>query len=182
MAGGIKYNIGLKQLKKLSGKKKRVRSFVPFDSVQNVLLAWDEYQTTDSKQRKAIDSFVAFLTDSGKSVTKAIYFHKRKKEKIPSPADENTLHISRNDFNLIGMPKTSQVKKLMAEPFDYFINLNLDGRLPLKSIAGFTQSTCRIGFNRSKSLEFYDIILGNPDKPEIKKFVEDLQYYLIKIG
>lgn len=182
MAGGIKYNIGLKQLKKFSIRKKRTRGFVPFEQVSHVLVAWDEHQTEDPKEKKAIELFVKFLQDSNKKVSIAIYFHKRKKENIPAPATDQTYHFSKNDFNVLGLPKTAQIKKLLAEPFDYFINLNLDGRLPLKSIAGFTQATCRIGYNRAKSLELYDLILGNPDKPEIGLFVKDLQYYLKKIG
>lgn len=182
MAGGIKYNIGLKKLRKFSGKKTRHRGFIAFDKAQKILVAWDEYQLNESSDKKAIDSFISFLEKSGKSVTRAIYFHKRKKENIPVPVESDTLHFSKNDFNLVGLPKTPEIKKLTAEPFDYFINLNLDGRLPLKSIAGFTQASCRIGYNRAKAIEFYDLILGNPDKPDMKKFVEDLEYYLLKIG
>jgi hypothetical protein len=182
MAGGIKYNIGLRQLKKITGKKKRARGFVPFDKAQNILLAWDEYQTAENSEKKAIDTFVEFLQTSGKDVTKAIYYHKRKQDKIPAPPDEKTVHISKLDFNVLGFPKSAPIKKLMSEPYDYFINLNLDGRLPLKSIAGFTQATCRIGFNRPKSFEFYDLILGNPDIQDIHKFIIDLKYYLLKIG
>jgi hypothetical protein len=70
----------------------------------------------------------------------------------------------------------------MSQPFDLFINMNLDGRLPLKSLAGFTKSACRIGYNRSKAMPFYDLILGNPEKPVMKSFVTDLEFYLQKIG
>jgi hypothetical protein len=182
MGKGLKYSLGVRALRKFAGKKIRPRSFVPFDEVNTVLLAWDEHQVSQPAEKKRIDKFIELLEAAGKKVTQVIYFHKRKPSKIPIPETDGAVHLSKNDFNAFGMPKTPQVKKLMAESYDYFINLNLDGRMPLKSIAGFTNATCRIGFNRSKSIEFYDVILGDPDNPKIEKFIEDLEYYLRKIG
>jgi len=31
-------------------------------------------------------------------------------------------------------------------------------------------------------MPFYDLILGNPEKPVMKSFVTDLEFYLQKIG
>ena len=180
MAKGLKYNIGLRALKKLLNKKEQARRFPPFVEVKEVLLCYDENQLeTDSK---AIEKFVKFWQKHNIKVMSVIYFHKRKKDKIPAVPDEFTYHLSRLDFNPFGMPKTAQVKKIMSTPFDFFINLNMDGRLPLKSLASFTKSTCRIGYNRRKSLDFYDLILGNPDDNRIDHFIKDLEYYLQKIG
>ncbi|MCC7297742.1 MAG: hypothetical protein IT244_05360 [Bacteroidia bacterium] len=180
MAKGLKYSIGIRALKKRIGLQKQVRRFPPFSEVKEVLLAWDEAQL--ESDQKHIEKFVKFWESHGKHVIKVVYFHKRKKDKIPAVPDANTLHLSRLDFNPFGMPKTPQVKKIMSTPFDCFINLNMDGRLPLKSLAGFTKSTCRIGYNRHKTFDFYDLILGNPDDNRIDHFIKDLEYYLQKIG
>jgi hypothetical protein len=180
MAKGLRYNLGVKALIKLINQKEQVRRFPPFAEVKEVLLAWDEGQLEADKD--AINTFIAFLEQHGKHVVKVIYFHKRKQNKIPAAPDENTLHLSKLDFNAFGMPKTLQVKKVMSLQFDYFINLNMDGRLPLKSLAGFTKSACRIGYNRKKAVDFYDLILGNPDDSHMELFVRDLEYYLQKIG
>lgn len=180
MAKGLRYSLGIRALKKLVNQKEQTRRFPPFAEVKEVLVAWDEAQLDTDK--KAIETFVQFWEKHNKHVVKVVYFHKRKQQNIPSAPDENTLHLSKLDFNAFGMPKTVHVKKVMSLPFDYFINLNMDGRLPLKSLAGFTKSACRIGYNRKKALDFYDLILGNPDDSSIEHFVKDLEYYLQKIG
>ena len=180
MAKGLKYNIGIRALKKLSGKKTRERSFLPFDEVKEVLVTWDELQNETDLEH--IQKFIKFLGKNGKHVVSVVYYHKRKLDKIPAPADDDTYHLSRNDFNAFGLPKTVQIKKIMAQQFDYFINLNMDGRLPLKSIAGLTTATCRIGYNRKKAIDFYDLIIGNPDDASIDKYIQDLEFYLQKIG
>lgn len=180
MAKGIRYNIGLKTLKRTTRSKSTNRRFSAFEEVQNVLLAWDEAQL--DADRQIIDTHIQFWEKQGKQVFKVIYFHKRKKENIPTAPDEHTLHLSKLDFNAFGMPKTMHVKKLMSQSFDYFINLNLDGRLPLKSLAGFTKSACRIGFHSAKAMEFYDMILGNPENPDIGLYTKDLEFYLQKMG
>lgn len=180
MAKGLKYNIGVRRLRKLITLDEKKRRFPPFDEVKEVLLAWDENQSESDKP--FIDKFIRFLESHGKRTTKVVYFHKRKKDKIPAAPDESYTHLSKLDFNPFGMPKTPAVKKLMAQPFHYFINLNMDGRLPLKSLTGFSNAQCRIGFNRNRVLDFYDLLLGNPDNPVMEAFVKDLEYYLQKIG
>jgi len=180
LAKGIKYNIGIRALKKLINLKEQVRRFPLFNEVKEVLLAWDEGQLESDKN--SIEKFIRFWKKNNIHIVKVIYFHKRKKDNIPPAPDENTLHLSRLDFNAFGMPKTVQVKKVMALQFDYFINLNMDGRLPLKSIAGFSKSACRIGYNRTKAIEFYDLLLGNPDNESMEQYIKDLEYYLQKIG
>lgn len=180
MDGGVKTNIAVRMLKKLSSEKERIRLINSFDKASDFLVAWDEGQT--EKDGKAIQGFLKFLTDAGKQVECAVYHHTRKKEKIKAfPKDGNT-HLSRFDFNTFGMPRTVTLKKLLARRFDYFINLNMDGRLPLKSIAGLTNATCRIGYPRDKALPFYDILIGAPGSESIDDFIKDLKFYLQKIG
>lgn len=176
----MKYNIGIRALKKLVNKRTQPRRFPPFQEVKEVLLAWDENQ--NEKDSSNIHTIIQFLESHKIHVFKVIYYHKRKKANIPESTDANTIHLSKLDFNAFGMPKTSSVKKIMAQPFDYFINLNLDGRLPLKSVAGFTKSACRIGYNRKKALDFYDLLLGNPESEDMEQYVKDLIFYLQKIG
>lgn len=180
MAKGLKYSLGVRALTKRLSLTQRARKFAAFADVKEVLLAWDEAQ--QDTDQKYINQFVGFLEKHNKHVVKVIYFHKRKKENIPAPPDSDTLHLSKLDFNAFGMPKTTQVKQIMTRPFDYFINLNMDGRLPLKSITGFSKSACRIGCNRTKSINFYDLILGKPDDESIQNFIKDLEFYLQKIG
>lgn len=160
--------------------KPRERRFAPFSEVQEILLAWDEAQ--EESDLKHIRGFIKFLESHGKHVVQVVYYHKRKKLSIPPASNENTLHLSRLDFNAFGMPKTPHVKKIMSLSYDYFINLNMDGRLPLKSLTGFSKSACRIGCNRRKALGFYDLILGKPDDDKIENFIRDLEFYLQKIG
>lgn len=180
MAKGLKYNIGIRAIKKLISQKEQVRRFPPFAEVKEVLLTWDEAQI--ETDQAAINKFINFWEKHNIHVVQVIYFHKRKKDNIPPAPNDNTLHLSKLDFNAFGVPKTVQVKKLMALQFDYFINLNMDGRLPLKSIVGFSKSACRIGYNRQKVLEFYDMVLGNPDDNSISNYIRDLEYYIQKIG
>lgn len=180
MAGGVKTNIGVRMLKKLTSEKERIRLINSFDKATDFLVSWDEDQT--EKDGKAIQQFLKFLTDAGKQVECAVYHHTRKKEKVKLFPKDGHVHLSRFDFNTFGMPKTVVVKKLLAKKFDYFINLNMDGRLPLKSIAGLTNATCRIGFPRDKALPFYDMLIGTPGNESMDDYLKDLKFYLQKIG
>jgi len=167
-------------LSKRSREKERIRLISSFEKASDILISWDDAQwETDARY---INEFLEFLKKEGKNVETVVYHHANKREKGRLFEMDTHIHLLKNDFNTFGLPKTAQVKKLLAKRFDYFINLNLDGRLALKSIAGLTNATCRIGFHREKSLPFYDILLGNPASGSIEAYITDLIHYLHKIG
>lgn len=177
---GVKTTIGVRLLSKRSREKERIRLISSFEKASDVLICWDDAQwETDARH---INEFLDFLKKQGKNVETVVYHHANKREKGRLFEMDTHIHLLKNDFNTFGLPKTTQVKKLLAKRFDYFINLNLDGRLALKSIAGLTNATCRIGFHREKSLPFYDILLGNPASGSIEAYIKDLKHYLHKIG
>lgn len=180
MAGSVKKSIASRVLSKVSRSKERIRIVNSFDKSLDFLVAWDEAQT--EKDHAHISDFLNFLKDAGKKVDCVIYHHTRKKEKINAFPKDGNIHLSKFDFSTLGLPKTVQVKKLLAAKYDFFINLNMDGRFPLKSIAGLTNSTCRIGFPLEKSLPFYDILIGNEQNESMADFVKDLKFYVRKIG
>jgi hypothetical protein len=177
---GVKTTIGVRLLSKRSKEKERIRLISSFEKASDILVCWDDAQwETDARH---IQSFLDFLNKESKHVDTVVYHHANKREKGRLFDMDTHIHLMKNDFNTFGLPKTAQVKKLLAKRFDYFINLNLDGRLALKSIAGLTNATCRIGFHCEKTLPFYDILLGNPTSGNIETFIGDLKHYLHKIG
>jgi hypothetical protein len=177
---GVTGNIGNRLLKKLSSEKERHRLINSFNKSTDILVVWDENQAeTESKN---IEEFVQYLLSAGKTVQCAIYHHTRKKELIKSIPKDGRMHLSKFDFNAFGLPKTAEVKRLLSKRFDYFINLNIEGRLPLNSLAGLTNATCRIGYPAEKSLPFYDVLIGNPHSVVMEAYINDLKHYLQKIG
>jgi hypothetical protein len=177
---GVTGNIGTRLLKKLSSEKERHRLINSFDKSTDILVAWDENQT--ETEGKTIEAFVQYLISAGKQVQCAVYHHTRKKELIKAFPKDGRLHLSKFDFNTFGLPKTQQLKQLLSKRFDYFINLNIEGRLPLNSIAGLTNATCRIGYPVEKSIPFYDVLIGNPHSDVLVAYIDDLKHYLQKIG
>jgi len=177
---GVKTTIGFRLLSKRSKEKERIRLISSFKKASDIMVCW--YDTQWENDARYITEFLEFLKKEGKNVETVVYHHANKREKGRLINMDTHIHLMKNDFNTFGLPKTPQVKKLLAKRFDYFINLNLDGRLALKSIAGLTNATCRIGFHREKALPFYDILLGNPASENIEAFIADLKHYLHKIG
>jgi hypothetical protein len=177
---GVKTTIGVRLLNKRSKEKERIRLISSFEKASDIMVCWDNSQwETDARH---INAFLDFLKKEGKNIETVVYHHANKREKGRLFEMDSHVHLMKADFNTFGLPKTTSVKKLLAKRFDYFINLNMEGRLALKSIAGLTNSTCRIGFHREKSLPFYDILLGNPASDSIEAYINDLKHYLHKIG
>ena len=140
----LKDNIGRRILGKLISRKENPRIIPKFDEARDFLLAWDDAQS--DTEVKWIQGFIKFLENHGKSIYTVVYHHQPKT--MPAHSEPEEIHLSRKDFSRWGLPKTLQVKKLIAHDYDYFINLNIDGRLPLRSLAGLTKSACRIGVNK----------------------------------
>lgn len=167
-------------MKKLSLEKERHRLINSFDKSTDILVAWDENQT--EQQGKIIESFLQYLISAGKQVQCAVYHHTRKKELIKAFPKDGRMHLSKFDFNTFGLPKNPTLKQLLNKRFDYFINLNIEGRLHLNSIAGLTNATCRIGYPVEQSIPYYDVLIGNPNGGMLESYIEDLKHYLQKIG
>lgn len=181
MAKGLKYTVGSKVLKRAIEGKGRKRNLVPFSEAKSFLILYDELQ--EKNDLPLLESFIEHLINAGKLVYTVVYHHTRKKKELPTvQEEENKLHLSKLDFNYLGLPKTTAVKKLIARHFDFLINLNLDGRVPLKSIAAFTNAGYRIGYNREKNIPYFDLLLGNKENSELEQFTKDIIYYIKKIG
>lgn len=181
MAKGLKYKVGARVLKKAIEKKDRKRKLIPFAEAKSFLVMYDEYQ--EKSDLPIIEMFIGQLVKAGKKVYTVVYHHTRKKKDLLQLLEEeNKLHLSKLDFNFFGLPKTTQVKKLIATQFDFLINLNMDARIPLKSIAAFTNASYRIGYNLDKYIPYFDLLLGKPHQNDLKQFTKDIEYYIKKIG
>lgn len=180
MTRGVKYSIGKRVLKKLVVSRDKEKSFIPFSEANKFLVIWDESQNLSYKSD--IQSFLEFLHQQGKNVYRAIYHHASKIDRPTKSADGKVFHFCRKDFNRLGLPKNIEVKKLISNHFDYLINMNLDGRLSLKSISGFSNATVTVGHRRFRTFGFYDLLLGEEENDDLKDYVNDLKKYLQKIG
>lgn len=182
MRSGVRYSIGKRVLKKLvsSRDKEKLKTFIPFHSANEFLVVWDESQNENHKSD--IQTLLEFLHKQGKNVYRVIYHHTPKIERPSKSSDGKVFHFCRKDFNSLGLPKTMVVKKVIAHQFDYLINMNLDGRLALNSIIGFSNAKIRVGHRKYGGFGFYDLLIGNYNNENLRDYVADLKLYLQKIG
>lgn len=155
----------------------RQRDFIPFDEAQSFLLAYSTGQP--ESEQKAVKHLAERLRQRGKTVMVLSYYPKRRQKKgeIP-PDDTRSISFTRNDFDLLGLPKSEKVKKFLTQVYDYFIGLSMDNVLPLKAMAGMTRSRCRIGFYREQFMPYYDLMFGQGGDGDMNKFIADIEHYL----
>jgi len=175
----IRNRIGQRVLKKHVLSRKKQRDFLPFEDAGTLLVSYARQQP--EHELHAIEQFVDNLRKAGKKVTRLVFCGKIKKN-TEKPVDEKgTLYLFSEDFNLLGLPQSSKARKILAEQFDYLINLNPEGKTPLLSIAGMSNAALRIGWYNERNLPYFDMLLGNAERYDFQQFLQDIDHYLRQI-
>ena len=178
MTSRIRYKIGSQIIRRIAQNRKRIGAIPNYAQSSTFLLL---LQSDQMGQRKLLDPFIQKLESEGKKIHTIVYFQKPKD--IPSSVIPNTTFLSRKDFTLWGSPKTKNCKRLIGTNFDFVINFDMNGTMPLKSMATFSQAGCRVGYTRVKySYLFYDLSLGKQSPNyTLKDFLTDIDRYLHRI-
>jgi hypothetical protein len=165
----LKTSALIKKSKQL--KIKRVAT--PFKSIHSVLICWDANQSRSEVEE--LKTFGHELRKSGKEIT-FLTFHPIKKLGPDMLANELYKLCCKADFNLFKLPKSANIKAIMDQSFDLFINASLVPNEYLNAIAVYTKSKFRIGpFNNIEDTYFYELCI----KPNGADLIEN---YLIEIG
>jgi hypothetical protein len=174
----IRYSLGRRLIRRFMQQNDGHGRAVPnYDESKTFLLL-----ISSDVELKNISPLITKLKSDGKDVHTIIYYPKAKD--VPTEAIDNVIYLSRKDFNYLGSPKTEHSKTLLGKPYDFLINLDMHGHLPVKAVAAFTKAVCRVGFNRDRhSSHFYDLCFGKRNSGyQITQFMEDINTYLHRMS
>jgi hypothetical protein len=144
-----------------------------FNIIESVLIIWD---ATQSKQEiEELKTFGHELRQTGKAITFLAY-HPIKKLTPNMQPNELYQLATKADFSFFEVPKGAELKKLLAQPFDLFINGCLQDNKVLKILAAYTQAKFRIGpYLSAEDTNFYELMV-------LPNGADLLENYLIEIG
>ena len=99
-----------------------------------------------SSQSECIEQFTKQLRNDGKT-TELIIVYSKKKPEIESESGNHFKEksIDKKDLSLTGLPKSENLNKILAEPYDFLIFCNPRKDLKHICIAGLSKSLCKIG-------------------------------------
>lgn len=128
-----------------------------------------------------IDSFKAYLEQAGKQVTTVVVYPLKDTKVLPVPTDRNRWNFCLADFNMVGYPKNSGLLKILGQPTDLFICLDLEVNLRNLAAGMLANSPAKVGFHGPNNESVYDILLKQTETPNLNQYLCDIKEFFKRI-
>ncbi|MGE5411198.1 MAG: DUF6913 domain-containing protein, partial [Clostridiales bacterium] len=76
----------------------------------------------------------------------------------------NYISVDKESFSKFGLPSEKIKDSLRSKHYNIVIDLNIQEDLFSSSLVSFSQASYRIGFNKSHSENFYNLIIRNNER------------------
>jgi len=119
--------------------------------------------------------FAAYLLQNGKTVSTIAIYPGKDTKNIPIPADRNRWNFCQTDFNWYGAPKADGLQRILMQPADFYVNLNMEFSYKTIGMACMANSLARITNYHDQYQTFFDILLKQNETPNLNQYLCDLK-------
>ncbi|MES2617960.1 MAG: hypothetical protein V4613_08775 [Bacteroidota bacterium] len=171
----MKLNALIKKSKQNAGK----RLAKNIDIIESVLIVWDA--TQPKTEIEELKTFGHEFRQKGKNITFLAYHPIKKLAADMQPNDLYRL-CCKSDFSYWQTPKSNDLKKILEEPYDLFINGCLQEHKTMHTLAAFTKSRFRIGpYITPNDENFYELMVQPNGADPCENYLIEIGKYLKKI-
>jgi hypothetical protein len=153
---------------------KRVKGNINFRFAKNFLLVY-HLNENDSNQLFEIQNLTEYLEQNGKTVISVVIYPGKDTKNIPVPADRNRWNFCMSDFNRFGYPKADGLLRVLKQQTDFFINLDLDFSYKSIAMANLSSAYAKVSNFQDNYPAFFDILLKQPETPNLNQYLCDLK-------
>ncbi len=153
---------------------KRTKGPVNFRTAKNFTIVY-EMTPNITGIEAMVDDFVGYLEQNGKTVSTIAIYPGKDTKTIPVPADRNRWNFCQADFNWFGAPKADGLQRVLKQPVDFFINLDIEFSYKTIGMACMANSLARISNYQDQYQTFFDILLKQNETPNLNQYLCDLK-------
>jgi hypothetical protein len=153
---------------------KRNKGAINFRYAKNFTIAYEVLEN-NAEQMALIDDFAGYLEQNGKTVSKIVIYPGKDTKTIPVPADRNRWNFCQADFNWYGFPKADGLQRVLKQPSDFFINLDISFSYKTIAMASISNSVARVSLWQENYPAFFDILLKQNETPNLNQYICDLK-------
>lgn len=153
-------------------KEHRVeRKTTDFEHAQTIGILFPTQSLAD---RELILNYEKTLSKNKKKVKLLAYLNEKER-------NENFTfkHFSNKEIGWFYRPKGEEVLEFMQQPFDILMTLATESSLTLEYINALSRANLRVG-PYTENTYAYDLMIDVADKNNIKKFIQEVEFYLNK--
>ncbi|MBC7865744.1 MAG: hypothetical protein IAF38_22415 [Bacteroidia bacterium] len=171
----IKEKLGEAKLKGAAVKSPRKKKFVNIAEAKTIGIIFD---ATSIDHLEILKKYVASLKEK-KKIVKAVGFFDQKF----TPVNISYSKAEFDFFNLkeltgLQQPSSPYIGTFINEPHDVLLDLNIQNKFPLRSIAIQSMARFKIGINIPENKEIHDLFLSLKPEEGLVKFLEQAEKYL----
>lgn len=153
---------------------KRNKGAINFRYAKNFTIVYEVLEN-NANEIALIDDFAEYLEQNGKTVSKIVIYPGKDTKTIPVPADRNRWNFCQADFNWFGFPKADGLQRVLKQPSDFFINLDMSFSYKTIAMASMSNSVARVSLWQENYPAFFDILLKQNETPNLNQYLCDLK-------
>ena len=136
---------------------KRNKGAINFRYAKNFTIAYEVLEN-NAEQMALIDDFTGYLEQNGKTVIKIVIHPGKDTKTIPVPADRNRWNFCQADFNWYGFPKADGLQRVLNQPSDFFINLDMSFSYKTIAMSSMSNSVARVSLWQENYPAFFETV------------------------
>ena len=169
--GDIRYRWAMKKLKSNVGKQ-TADSFKSLRNARSVGMIYN----VEKISWKTVTKFIHHFESLGKSVTTIGFLDQKELNHNYTPNFKH-MFFAQEDLDFWKLPKIDSIKGFLGKDYDYLINLDVDGELPLQAISAFSTAKTRIGLHL-QAFEFCQDFMIKAEAKDGPELFEHINNYI----
>lgn len=159
-------------------KLKRNVTAVNLEAAENALILYD---ATEERTENKVHEFVHYLKKH-KVATTSLGYYRKKNKKDSRPSDNPpAFYFDKIDLSIIGIPKSSVLKRLMMRDFDLLFDFNKKENFPLQYLSTLSKAKFKLSWAEGYQQEVCDLTITTENR-SIGELMEQLKHYLPMIN
>lgn len=171
----IKEKIGELKLKNFSDQSSRKKAFVNFSNARSIGIIFD---STNIENLEILKKYVVNLKEK-KKIVKVVGFFNQKYTPVNisySKAEFDFFNLK--ELNGLNHPSSPYIQTFVEESMDVLIDLNIENKFSLRSIATQSMARFKIGINIPENQKIHDLLITHNYSDGLSKFLYQAEKYL----
>ena len=155
-------------------QKPKSEEFKPLSGIKTVGMVYD----VEALSWKTMTQIIRFFESHGKSVTTLGYLDEKELNHNYTPNYKH-MFFCKEQVNFWRLPQPATLERFLGTPFDYLINLDVEGSLVLQAVSTYSTAKARIGLYQ-EPFQFCQDFMIKCEASNGVELIENLKNYIKK--
>lgn len=175
----IRDSLGEARLRRKTGSIARKKAFINFAQAKTIAIIFD---STNVDHLELVKKYVSDLKEKKKTVKAIGYFDQKFTPVNISYAKSEFDFFNQKELTRLNQPASPYIRTFIEEPHDVFIDLNIQNKFPLRSIALQSRASFKIGVDIPANQQVHDLLISVKPEEGLVRYLTQVEKYFEMIN